>query len=283
MCKDETHEYEILNAREYLIVEHNDLVQQQRFILNRNAGTSLTLEEEKIICYLISQIKPQTNVLEPLTFDIKTFCEIIGISTTSGANSYAYLKRTIQKLASRVMWLEDRETKIETTVRYIDRASIKHGSGEITIKLDEMLAPYLLNLAGNYFQFSFHNILAMRSKYGICLYKLLKSYCFKYNRVRFNIEDLKITLDAANYKNFYLFKQKVIEPALKDINSFSDLVVNVRYEKTGRAYTHIIFEIESLENPRTPEKMREAYKRQFAADKAIDPEQFAFIDEMVGE
>lgn len=278
MLLDEGREDKINKSREYLVVEHNDLVQRQRFLLNRNAGTSLSLEEEKIIAYLISQIKPNSDALEPLVFDIKTFCEICGIKTADKTNSYAYLKRSIQKLAGRVMWLEDRQAQTETTVRYIDRAIIKKGSWKIEIQLDNMLAPYLLNLAGNFFQFSFHNILAMKSKYGIALYKLLKSYCYTYKHVRFNIEDLKNNLDAANYDNFTMFKRKVIDPALRDINTYSDLSVSVRYEKTGRAFSHVVFDIESLEKPRTPEQLQEAQRRYDNAEKVIDPNQLTFSD-----
>jgi len=275
------HKEEVRQARDYYIVQHNDLVQRQRYSLGKNAGSSLTVTEEKILAYIISQIKPDATALEPLTFDIKTFCEVCGLGKGSNDNCYPQVKAAIEKLAGRVMWLSDRENGMETTVRYIDRATMYRGSGKVQIRLDEMLSPYLLNLAGNYFQFSYHNILAMKSKYGIQLYKLLKSYYFSFKKIKFSLEDLKQTLDAASYTNFANFRKKVMAPALRDINTYSDLAVKVEYEKTGKAYTHVIFEMWDLEKERTPYAIEEAKRRLENVRQEIDPDQMT-LDEYIG-
>lgn len=276
-----SHDLEIAQARDYYVVQHNDLVQKQRYTLDRNAGSSLSATEEKVLAYMISQIKPDATALEPITLDIKTFCEVCGLARGSTDNCYPFVKAAIEKLAGRVMWLSDRERGAETTVRYIDRAIMYKGSGKVQIRLDEMLGPYLLNLAGNYFQFSYHNILAMKSKYGIRLYKLLKSYYFMYPRVRFSVEDLKMNLDAATYGQFKHFKEKVLTPALRDINTYSDLVVTVEYIKTGRSFTHIVFSMKDLEKPKSPEAMKEAQRRYWNAEREIDPDQL-LIDGYLG-
>lgn len=266
------HELEVSQARDYYVVQHNDLIQKQRYTIEKNAGTSLTLIEEKMLAYMISQIKPDATELPQLVFDIKSFCEVTGIDG-GDTHNYTHLKRALERLAGRVMWLSDRQQGLETTVRYIDRVTIQKGNGKIKIRLDEMLGPYLLNLAGNYFQFSYHNILAMKSKYGIQLYKLLKSYYYSFQRVKFSLDDLKIHLDATNYENFSNFKKKVMEPALKDINTYSDLQVAVEYVKTGRTFTDVIFSMKDLEKPKTPEAMEEAQRRYRNVEREIDPNQ----------
>lgn len=190
------HESEIAQEREYYIVQHNDMVQKQRFTLGKNAGNSLSVTEEKVLAYLISKIRPESTSLEPVEMDIKTFCEVCGLGKGSTDNCYPQVKAAVDKLARRVMWLYDDSTKSETTVRYIDRVTMYKRSGRIRISFDPMLEPYLINLAGNYFQFSYHNILAMSSKYSIQLYKLLKSYYFRCPSLRISIEELKASLDA---------------------------------------------------------------------------------------
>lgn len=276
-----SHDLEIAQARDYYVVQHNDLVQKQRYTLDRNAGSSLSATEEKVLAYMISQIKPDATALEPITLDIKTFCDVCGLARGSTDNCYPFVKAAIEKLSGRVMWLSDKERGSETTVRYIDRAIMYKGSGKVQIRLDEMLGPYLLNLAGNYFQFSYHNILAMKSKYGIRLYKLLKSYYFMYPRVRFSIEDLKMNLDAATYGQFKHFKEKVLTPALRDINTYSDLVVTVEYIKTGRSFTHVVFSMKDLEKAKSPEAIEEAQRRYWNAEREIDPDQLV-IDGYLG-
>ena len=72
------HDEEIAQSREYYVVQHNDMVQKQRFTVGKNAGNSLTVTEEKVLAYLISKIKPGADSLEPIEMDIKTFCEVCG-------------------------------------------------------------------------------------------------------------------------------------------------------------------------------------------------------------
>lgn len=274
------HDEEIALSREYYVVQHNDMVQKQRFSVGKNAGNSLTVTEEKVLAYLISKIKPEATSLEPIEMDIKTFCEVCGLGRGSTDNCYPQVKAAVDKLARRVMWLYDDATKSETTVRYIDRVTMYKRSGKIRIIFDPMLEPYLINLAGNYFQFSYHNILAMRSKYSIQLYKLLKSYYFRYPCLRISIEELKISLDAAKYVKISHIKEKVIEPALRDINSFSDLSVSVRYEKTGRTISYVIFTMKNLENSKNAETLKEAQRRYDNAEREIAPD-ISFFDQLL--
>lgn len=277
-----SHDLEIAQARDYYIVQRNDLVQKQRFKIEKekNAG-SLSVAEEKLFAYIISQIKPGTETLPLIPFDVKTFCEVAGLTKGTNEVCYHFVKATLTKLLGRVLWLYDKETGVEVNAYYVLRAFLKPGEGSGKLQLDELLGPYLLNLAGNYFQFSYHNILAMKSKYGIQLYKLLKSYAFNYPRIKFSLEDLKEHLDAASYANFANFKKKVMAPALKDINTYSDLDVTVEYEKTGRAFTHVIFTMKSLEKPRTPEEAEEAQRRYSNVEREIDPDQLT-IEEYLG-
>ena len=266
------HETEVAMEREYYVVQHNDMVQKQRFSTGKNAGNSLTVTEEKVLAYLISKIKPEATSLEPIEMEIKTFCEVCGLGRGSTDNCYPQVKAAVDKLARRVMWLYDDTTQSETTVRYIERATMYKRSGRIKIVFDPMLEPYLINLAGNYFQFSYHNILAMRSKYGIQLYKLLKSYYFRYPSLRISVEELKVSLDATNYAKISHVKEKVIDPALKDINTFSDLSVSVEYEKEGRTISYVIFTMKNLGQSKDEANLQEAQRRYYNAERVLNPD-----------
>ena len=283
-----SHDLEIAQAREYYVVQHNDLVQKQRFTMD-TPGNSLSVTEEKIFAYIISQIKPGATALEPIILDIKTFCEVCGLARGRTANYYLFVKNAIKKLADRSWWYTDPETDEESLIRYIEDPVIKRGnlekhtkgSGKVVIQIHKKLSRYLLDLTGDYFQFSYHNILAMKSKYGIRLYKLLKSYYYMHPRLKFSIDDLKMHLDATSYKEFKRFKEKVLIPALRDINTYSDLVVTVEYVKTGRNYTHIVFSMKDLEKAQTPEAIEEAQRRYLNTEREIDPDQLV-IDGYLG-
>ena len=112
----------------------------------------------------------------------------------------------------------------------------------------------------------------MRSKYSIQLYKLLKSYYFRFPCLRISLEELKTSLDATKYVKISHVKEKVIEPALRDINNYSDLSVTVKYEKEGRTIAYVIFTMNNLENSRNVETMKEAQRRYYNTEREIEPD-----------
>ena len=70
-----------------------------------------------------------------------------------------------------------------------------------------------------------------------------------------------MSLDAVNYDKISHIKEKVLEPALRDINAYSDLRVDVEYEKTGRTISHVVFYMQNLEKAKDRDKAKEAYQR----------------------
>lgn len=266
--------------REYYIVKHNDLIRKNTYI-QKNKGNSLSLLEQKIMLYIISKIKPDDEELIEQTFDILEFCQVCGIDTDKN-KMYSHLKYVIGKLKSRTMWLIDEENETETTLSWIVKASIKKRDGKIKIKLDEDLKPFLLMLSSNYTQYSFHNVFRMKSKYGIMLFELLKSYSHKGECVTFTIEQLKECLDCTTYSNFTNFSKKVLLPALQDINTYSELKVEAEYIKTGRTYTQIKFFVHNL-SPKKREELKELNRRYYNSEIEIGTISESFAQLMGGD
>lgn len=262
-------------SRDYLVVKHNAIIQKNKFQVAKNAGNSLSLLEQKVLLYVISRIKPDDTELKEQIFDIGEFCRVCGIQP--GGENYPYLKEVIAKLKGRVMWLVAEDS--ETTVSWIDKATIYKKSGKIKIRLDEDLKPYLLMLSKNYTAFPLHNIIKMKTKYGIMLYELLKSVAFMGENIEFSVDEIKEHLDCASYDNFANFRTRVLFPALKDINTYTELKVDVSYRKTGRINTHILFSISNLNESTFPEDIEEATRRFYNTEKELY--QLSFFDSLV--
>lgn len=261
----ESKEYKASESRNYFVVKQNDIIQKSKFKLMRNSGESLTLQEQKIMLYVISRIKPEDEELEEQVFDIAEFCRICGIQATG--KNYTNLKDAILKLRKRVMWLSCPD--YDTTVSWIDKAYIYPKSGKIKIRLDDDLKPYLLLLRQNYTIYPLHSIIKMKTKYGIMLYELLKSYLYLGKYIEFPIEELKESLDCGTYANFANFRKRVIEPAVNDINTYSELKVDLEYKKDGRSFSSIIFHIVDLSKSNDIEALEEATKRFQNVEKEI--------------
>ena len=110
------------------------------------------------------------------------------------------------------------------------------------VKLDDLLKPFLTKIKNNFTQFELVYTLAMRSKYSIRLYEILKSYEYK-KTVRFCVDELKELLNAEHYERYIHFRIKVIDIAVNEINDLSDLKVSYVPIKESRKFTGIDFVI----------------------------------------
>ena len=225
-------------SRSMVVVKSNSLIQQTRYELN--------LQEQRLLLYLISKIKPDDKALEEIEIPIKEFCKVCGIDYINDGRAYQYTRHTLKTLADKSNWIEFEENT-ETLVRWIDTAELNKTKGKIKVGLSKTLMPYLLDLKKQYTSYPLLNILPMKSKYGIRLYEILKSYA-NLGSKRISIDELKKRLNAENYKDTSNFKKKVLFPALKDIERYGDIKVSTIFIKTKNKITHIEFVITLIDD-----------------------------------
>ena len=73
------------------------------------------------------------------------------------------------------------------------------------------------------------------------LYEILKSYQKNNREWFFELEDLKKLLDCQNYTRWPDFRRFALEPAVEEINKYTDLNVAMDTQKEGRKVTRVIF------------------------------------------
>ena len=225
-------EQKYLEIRKNTVVKANELIQKSRF--------SLSLQQQKVVLYLISQITPFDEDFKLYEFSIVEFCKVCGIDYDSGKN-YADLKAAIKEIADKSVWIRLANGK-QTLVRWIEKPYIDDNSGLIQIKLDADMKPYLLQLKENFTQYELLWTLNFKSKYTIRLYELVKSIHYHeldtYSR-DFTLEELRGMLGAETYKTYQTFKVRVLEPSIEEVNQYSDKNVSFEPIKNGRAVSKI--------------------------------------------
>ena len=234
-------------AREQLVVKANELIQRDRF--------SLSVQQQKIILFLISKIKPDDTKFNLYEFDIVEFCNVCGIDARSGKH-YQSLKEAIKDIADKSIYLKLPDRQRETLVRWIEKPYFNEKSGIVQIKIDEDMRPYLLQLKENFTKYELVYTLCFRSQYSLRLYELLKMRHYKeLETYEFSVavEELRNNpQDAPKYPLYADFKARALLPAVKEINECSDIEVNIlSEEKRGRAVNSIKFSVRS----KTPQEI----------------------------
>jgi plasmid replication initiation protein len=205
----------------------------------------LSTQQQKMMLYIISKLKPYDDDVYTTDFDTVDFCKTCWINF-DGEN-YSYLKRTIQALTRKSVWVR-LDARTITLLRWLYSATINYETGKLSFETDDLLVPHLLELKRIATKHESTYSPAMKSKYGIKLYEIL--HCLEFEpEVEFATQTIKEKmLDASKYKSYKDFRTKVIDVAINEINSLSD--INVKYEekKTGRACIKIKFIVTHKEN-----------------------------------
>ena len=227
-----------LELRGKTITKANVLIQRSRF--------SLSLQQQKIILYLISQVSPFDEDFKLYEFSISEFCRVCGIDETSGKNYYN-LKAAIKEIRDKSIWVSLGDGR-ETTLAWIEKPYINYREGTIQIRLDRDMMPFLLQLKENFTQYELIWTLHFKSKYTIRLYELIKSIHYhelKSYKKRYTIEELKALLDGERYQEYRDFKRRALVPAVNEINRYSDKTVSFEEVKRGRRVVAVEFTISS--------------------------------------
>lgn len=245
-------------ARTRTVVKANELIQKSRF--------TLTLQQQRIMLYLISQISRNDEDFKLYKFNIMDFCRVCGIDCTNGKN-YIALKASIKEIADKSIWVKLDNGK-ETLLRWIERPYLDEKSGTIEIKFDKDMKPYLLQLKQNYTQYELLWTLRFQSKYSVRLYELIKSVHFHereaYEKV-FPLDELRTLLDAGTYPAFKDFRVRVLQPAVDEINAYSDKSVSFEPVKQSRSVVAVRFDI-STKSPAERIRLQSEAEKELGTD-----------------
>lgn len=220
----------IRKERNYYVVKANQLITKSRY--------SLSAQQQKILLYLISHIKPDDEIGTIYDFSIKDFAKVCGYDISSGYY-YPLIKDDIKKLRDASSWIEIDKDR-EVLFSWLNTVELNKNSGEIKVSFHSTVAPYLFQLRERYTQYNLYQVLCLSHKYSIRLFEFLLS--MKYKEVfEIDIETLKKHIDAEKYDKISHFKDRILIPAINEINDYTELNIEYAFKKTGKKITHIVF------------------------------------------
>jgi len=228
---------DIAIKRDYLVVKSNQLVQKSRY--------ELSLTEQRAVAYICSMIKPSTKEVPyqlDYVFDIQQYAKVCGLYHLDGGKLYQDTRALLKRLMQKIIHVEMPDGD-ELLIAWLVRVHLNKRSGQIKIRLSEDMAPFLFDLQERFTAYGLLNILAMKSQYSIRIYELLRSYAFR-KEVTLDIEDLKKRLmvdSVKSYTRFPDFRRKVLDPAMEEINEYTDISASYEPITKGRKVIKIKF------------------------------------------
>ena len=200
-----------------LVVQSNRLVE---------AKYRLSVEEQKIVKILVSQIQKDDENFKDYEFHIKDLAELLDMDHS---NTYGVLRGITKRLVSRVLEFYDQEKKEFIQASWLSGAKYKEGLGTVTLHFDPLLKPLLLQLQSYFTKYEIGQVLRFKGQYTIRFFEFRKSFLGRQKQeVVFSLKELRevLGLQKDEYKIFRDFRNRVLEPARVEL-----------LEKTGKSFT----------------------------------------------
>lgn len=136
-------------------------------------------------------------------------------------------------------------------IKYVDELAIL----EITFAPD--VVPLITRLEQHFTSYQIEQLAHVTSKYAIRLYEILIAWRSTGKVPVMRIDDLRFKLGIADneYQSMSNFKSRVLEPAIKQINEFTDITVSYEQHKSGRTITGFEFKFKLKNQPPKEKKI----------------------------
>lgn len=222
-------------------LDENNLVVQSNIMIYANYDLSAL--EQKIVLILISTIKKTDKELNTLEFLVKDLAKILNVTPEL---LYRDLPKLCRNIMGKIIEVKKPNGSWEM-FNIICYAQYKSKEGRVCLAINKKAEPYLLQLQEFFTSYKLGNALNLSGKYSIRIYQLTKGCLYKGN-YSCTVEELKKMLKIdkkKTYDKFGKITEKILIPAIDEINNNSDINVDYDTTRVGRKIEYINFKITS--------------------------------------
>lgn len=214
---------------------------------------ALKLNSAKLIRAAIMQIRKEDRELKPYIITIAELSELLKVPksniyrdideiTDDILNNPVYVREeTFGGGAKKIRWIK---------MPWVTRCEYQSDVG-VALKLNDELKPLLLNLQDHYTQYTFDEVLVMKSVYAIRLYELLQSKIMTRAipkagaKIELSLDEIKACCgcEGKSYNTFSNLRNRVIDIGVKEINEKTLYALSYDYVKKGKSVVALIFHL----------------------------------------
>jgi len=201
------------------------------------ASYRITLQEQRLIISCLNIIDGRSEVPKNVTISASQYADNFGLTMK---NAHRDLYNAAEKLYDRSIVVKDPEQTTE--FRWIQKKIVKNqGEGRVTMTFTDEILKYISQLKGHFTSYKIHCVSNLKSVYSMRLYELLIQ--FKTTGVRaIAVDQFKNLLGLEGmYSQFKFLKRDVINPAIKELNTKSNLEIELKTLTKGRKVASLIF------------------------------------------
>ena len=236
------------------VVEHNALIQS----VAKMQKTALKMFELAVSC-IDTEEPPKNNTVYLSKSELFKFFEV------SSSSKHSQFKEAVNYMQKQAFFniKADKKLGIEyESIVPIPYVKWNDYNDEVTIRFDQAIMPYLIDLKAEFTQYKISELKELNSKYSIILYRWLsmnynqyEHYSVKggrrveqvesYRNPSIKVKELREITDTINeHQHFPHFETRVLKKAIEEINAHTSFNVTYEKKKAGRSIDSIVFHIE---------------------------------------
>jgi plasmid replication initiation protein len=224
-----------MSSRQLTVTKANSLVE---------ATYHLTLAEQRLLLLVISRLDSRVELDSRIPHTI-TAAEVMTVFQVGESRAYQILEEAAERLYTRSVTIHEpdpRQPKSDRLVtRWVAAVNYKPGTGAIELFFAQPIMPFISQLKARFCQYHLANIVPMSSVYAVRLYELLIQWRNAGTR-RVELDWLRERfLLGQKYASIRDFKRYVLQIAVDQINTHSDLWVKWEQHKRGRVVHALTF------------------------------------------
>lgn len=241
-----------------LVVDNNAQYKMRNELVN--SRYRLGVIEQRMIIALASHINKHGDEFEQCMIDANDLAKFMELDSKS---AYGQLKRAADTLVKCIVsfeWYKTPKSKSKSWIKanWFDFIYYDAETVTITFKFGSLVKPMLLEVVEAYVKAEAKPIMKFRRSASYRFFNFAVEWK-KLKEKAISIDDLKhmLMLDD-EYPLYGGLNQKVIAPAIKEINKLTDYEITYIPKKTGRKVTDIVFKVKTKSKIKPKKKDIEA-------------------------
>ena len=229
----------VINQKE--MPDENDKTKLTNPLINGKWG--LTLQECRLVLALIASLQGDGSGLYSVR--VKDLGNYMGLSEH---NSYGVIATAAKKLQDRVFYYNS-DSGDWIRAHWVSSIEYRAKTSELIFEFSRRIERLLIDMSRGYTKTSIRELMKFMSFYSARLYLLCEEWCgiFKGKAIpkSVEIEELREMFDIGDkYRTNRDFLQYVVNPSVKEINSYTDMDVKAVPVRVGRAFKKIEFVVQ---------------------------------------
>ncbi|MBI5595782.1 MAG: replication initiation protein [Elusimicrobia bacterium] len=208
-------------GKDLMIRQSNRLIEAQY---------QLSLAEKRFLIYLMCQIGEVDEHFDWYAVDLPALAGVFPDSHRDAVSQFADVARSLR---AKEVVVDDPVTGVVQRFNWLAADELDRRNRTVRVSIHPNLKEHLIQLKSVYTAYSLSNVSRLRSTYSFRLYELLKQVQ-KLRRRTFEPDRLRRMLGADDaYARYSNFKQRVLDPAVAEVNAHTDIFCEYRADKRG--------------------------------------------------